>query len=87
MRNFVANFSAMIIEIEVPDSVLTIPQYSRQDLLLDVAVALYQRGIYSLAKAARFAGLNRLEFQQVLAERQVPMRYDLQIDLNTLQKI
>lgn len=77
----------MIIEIEVPDSVLKIPQYSRQDLLLDVAIALYQRKLYSLAKAARFAGLNRLEFQQVLAERQVPIPYDLEIDLNTLRKI
>jgi hypothetical protein len=38
-------------------------------LLLDVAVAVYQRGLYSLAKAARLAGLNRLEFQKVLAER------------------
>lgn len=77
----------MIIEIEVPDSVLKIPQYTKQDLMLDVAVALYQRRLYSLAKAARFAGLNRLEFQQVLADRQVPMPYDLEIDLKTLQKI
>ncbi|MBK6931515.1 MAG: UPF0175 family protein [Saprospirales bacterium] len=75
------------MEIEVPDSVLKIPKYSKQDLLLDVAVALYQRGIYSLGKSAKFAGLNRLEFQRVLAERQIPMRYDLQIDLDTLQKI
>lgn len=50
---------------------------STQDLLLDVAVSLYQRQLYSLAKAARFAGLNRLEFQGVLAERHVPIRYDL----------
>ena len=77
----------MIIEIEVPDCVLKIPQYSKQDLLLDVAVALYQRGLYTLAKSARFAGLNRLEFQRVFAERQVPMRYDLQTDLDTLEKI
>lgn len=77
----------MVIEIEVPDSVLEIPRYSRQDLLLDVALALYQRGIYSLAKSARFAGLSRIEFQQVLAERQIPIRYDLKIDLDTLKKI
>jgi predicted HTH domain antitoxin len=77
----------MIVEIEVPDAVLGIPQYSQRDLLLDVAVALYQRGLYSLAKAARLAELNRLEFQKILAERHIPIRYDLQIDLDTLQKL
>lgn len=77
----------MILEIEVPDSVLNIPQYSKQDLLLDVAVALYQRGLYSLAKAARFAGLNRLEFQQVLKARQIAIPYDLNIDLDTLEQL
>ncbi|GEM_PF-1556244 len=47
----------MLIQIEVPDTVLTIPHYTKEDVMLDIAVALYQRQIYSLAKSARFAGL------------------------------
>ncbi len=77
----------MVIQIEVPGSVLQIPKYTKQDLLLDVAVALYQRRLYSLAKAARFAGLNRLQFQAVLAERLVPIQYDLQVDIDTLENL
>ena len=61
----------MLIEIEIPDTVLTIPRYSKDDVMLDLAVALYQRQLYSLAKAARFAGLNRIEFQKILEENDV----------------
>jgi|GEM_PF-2482188 len=61
----------MTLEIEIPDSVLGIPAYSRQDLMLDVAVSLYQRGLYSLQNAARFAGMTTSRFQQVLDERKI----------------
>jgi predicted HTH domain antitoxin len=77
----------MIIEIEVPEEISGIPQYSREDLLVDIAVALFQRKLYSLAKAARFAGLNRIEFQHILKERQVAIPYDLDIDLNSLSHL
>jgi predicted HTH domain antitoxin len=77
----------MTIQIEIPDKALATPQYSRQDLLTDLAIMLYQRQVYSLAKAARFAQMNRLEFQQVLAERGVYIHYDLEIDLETLKHL
>lgn len=77
----------MLIQIEIPDTMLAIPSYSKEDVMLDIAVALYQRKIYSLAKAARFAGINRLEFQKVLSERHVPVFYDFEIDLKTLNDL
>ncbi len=77
----------MTLEIEIPDVGLATPKFSKADLMLDIAVSLFQRRIYSLAKAARFAGLTRLEFQAVLAERQIPIPYDLDIDLQTLQSM
>ena len=77
----------MTILIEIPDKALATPQYSRQDLLTDLAVTLYQRQVYSLAKAARFAQMNRLEFQAVLAERGVYIHYDLDIDLESLKHL
>ncbi len=45
----------MVIQIEIPDTALTIPRYTQEDIMLDLAVALFQRQIYSLAKAAKFA--------------------------------
>lgn len=77
----------MIIEIEVPEEVSGIPQYTKEDLKLDIAVALFQRKLYSLAKAARFAGLNRIEFQHILKERHVAIPYDLDIDLKSLSQL
>ncbi len=77
----------MVIQIEIPDTALTIPRYTQEDIMLDLAVALFQRQIYSLAKAAKFAGIGRLEFQQILAERHVIIPYDLDIDLKTLQSL
>lgn len=77
----------MIVQIEIPDSVFGTPSYSEQDLMLDLAIALYQRKLYSLAKAARFAGMNRIEFQHVLAEKHIAIEYDLQIDLQSLQSL
>ena len=77
----------MLLQIEIPEITAKSPTWSKQDLLLDIAVSLYQRRVYSLAKAARFAGLNRLEFQRVLAARQISVVYDLKIDIDTLAQL
>ncbi|WP_293567099.1 UPF0175 family protein [Phaeodactylibacter sp.] len=55
-----------------------------------IAVALYQREILSLGKAADFAGLHRMAFQAALYEQKVPINYsveDLEADLNALDRI
>ena len=74
--------------IEIPDIVFTTsPQYSPADLKLDVAVSLYERKKFSLARASTLAGLSRLRFQAVLAERGVYLHYsveDLHIDLQNI---
>jgi len=74
----------MVVQIEIPGSVLGTPSYSKQDLMLDLAIALYQRKLYSLTKAARFAGMNRIQFQHVLAEKHIAIEYDLKIDLQMI---
>ena len=55
--------------------------------MLDIAVMLYQNKRISLAKAASIVGLNRLEFQAVLADKGVYIHYDLEADLKTLGKL
>jgi predicted HTH domain antitoxin len=70
--------------IELPDEILRKPGYGRDELMLDIAVMLYQRKQFSLGKAAKLAKQNRLEFQRTLAERGIEIIYDLDIDLDTL---
>ena len=69
--------------IEIPDTVFTTsPKYTLAELKLDVAVSLYERKKFSLARAGTLAGLSRLQFQTVLAERGVYVHYSIE-DLHT----
>ncbi len=74
--------------IEIPDFVFkTSPKYTAAELRLDVAVSLYERKKFSLARAASFAGLTHLRFQTVLAGRGIYLHYsieDLYTDLENI---
>ncbi len=76
--------------IEISDKVLEQIGMTEQEFLLEVAVALYEREILSLGKAARLAKMNRVAFQKALSERRIPIRYtsqDLDDDLKTLKRL
>jgi len=60
------------------------PAETKSRLQLELAVSLYAQEILSLGKAAELAGISRLELNDVLAKRKVPMHYtqeDLKDDL------
>lgn len=60
------------------------PAETKSRLQLELAISLYAQEILSLGKAAELAGLSRLELNDVLAKRGVPMHYgqdDLSADL------
>ncbi len=71
----------MSLVLEIPDDVeqaLRLPEASRkQELLLELAVSLYARGVLPLGKAGALAGLGRFEFGHLLAGRGIPRDYDL----------
>jgi predicted HTH domain antitoxin len=65
--------------LEIPNEVtqalrLPSPEVEAR-LRLELSVALYSQQILSLGKAAHLAGLNRWEFNDVLARRGVAMHY------------
>ena len=79
----------MIIQLEIPDSIVEAMRLARQDqkqqLLLELALALYARGILSFGKARELAGLSQYEFGLLLGKRGVPRHYtaeDLQDDVS-----
>lgn len=69
----------MSVTLEIPNEVtqaLRVPTPEIEARLrLELAVALYGQQILSFGKAARLAGLNRWEFNDVLARRGVAMHY------------
>ncbi len=76
--------------LELPSDLIFVPPYTEQDLKVDVAVLLYQRKALTLARAARWVGMTRLQFQKALADRNVSINYtvaDFEVDLATLQSI
>lgn len=70
----------MSIQLEIPDDVaqaIRLPiQEQKQQLLIELAVALYTRGILSFGKARELARLNKYEFGVLLGQRKIPRHYD-----------
>ena len=76
------------MSLNVPDEVLRRAGMSEGELLLEIAVLLFQKEKLTLAQASRLAGASRVEFQRILASRRIPIHYDLKDfkeDLKNLQ--
>jgi len=59
--------------IEISDNVVAQSGLSKNEILLEVALSLYQRGAISLGLAAQMAGLHRFAFQQEMSSRKIPV--------------
>jgi predicted HTH domain antitoxin len=67
----------LVLEIppEVVDAVRLPPAEVEAELLKELALALYRRGVLSLGKARTLAQLDRRQFEQLLGERRIPRHY------------
>jgi predicted HTH domain antitoxin len=73
----------------LPDDPI-ITSFSAKYLLLELACALYARNRVNMSQGARMAGLERMDFQAALCEREIPVHYsssDLDTDLASLQAL
>lgn len=72
----------MNITLHIPDSIarsLRVPEAeAEQRVREELAAALYARGLLSFGKAAELAGLNRMAFSDVVAQREIPRHYGSQ---------
>jgi predicted HTH domain antitoxin len=78
----------MSITLDIPNHVYealhVTPDEAEPRLKLELAVALYAQNLLGLGKAAELAGMSRLDLNDILAERGIPMHYgqkDLEMDL------
>ena len=75
------------MDITIPDAAIQKAGFSEDRVKLEIALALFQMDILTLAQAARVAGLHRMQFQEELAKRKIPVHYgieELEEDLKTL---
>lgn len=69
----------MSITLDLPSDIhkalRVAPEDTERRLKLELAVSLYAQNALGLGKAAELAGMTRLELNEVLAERGIPMHY------------
>jgi predicted HTH domain antitoxin len=65
--------------LAIPDSVvqaIRLPEKRlREEMLLELAVALYAQDALSLGKARELAGLGKYEFGRILGQREIARHY------------
>lgn len=78
------------MSVVIPDEILHTANMTAAELMLEVAVLLFEKKKLTLGQASRLAGVPQLQFQLVLASRQIPVHYDvadLEADLQTLSAL
>jgi len=76
------------MSVVISDQILQAVQMSEAELLQEIAIMLFQQERFTLGQASRFALMNQLQFQRLLASRQIPLHYDsaeLREDVKSLE--
>ncbi len=78
------------VNLEIPDSILRATHLSPAELRVEIAVMLFEKEKLTLGRAAELADMGQLEFQRLLASREIPIHYDveeLEEDMRTLDRL
>jgi predicted HTH domain antitoxin len=72
--------------IEIADELLSYSATSRE-LLTEIALFLFAKEKISLGKAANIVGVSKMEMQQLIGAKGIPMHYDMEMVKNDLEVI
>jgi len=78
------------MSIVIPDEILHTIHMTAGELMQEIAVLLYQKEKLTLGQGSRLAGMSQLQFQFLLASRQIPVHYGItafDADLRTLREM
>lgn len=78
------------MSIVISDDILYATHMTETEFLQEIAILLYEKGKLSLGKASKLARMGRIQFQLLLASRQIPINYDIEdfeADLKTLHQL
>lgn len=79
-----------IMTIEISDKIIEKTGLSPEKILLELAIALFQRESITLGQASKIAGIHQMQFQKELAKRKISIHYDVEDferDLETIKQI
>ena len=77
------------MSLAIPDELLKASRMSESELMHEIVLMLFQQEKLTLGKASRLLKLSPIEFQRLLASRNICVHYDVQDfrhDLKSLQK-
>lgn len=66
------------MSIIISDEILSTTRMTETEMRQEIAILLFQREKFTLAQASRFALMNSVAFQHLLASRQIPVHYDVE---------
>lgn len=66
------------MNIILPEELLQVAQMSEAELMREIAIMLFQQERVSLGKGAQLAGMHKMDFQALLASRDICIHYDLE---------
>jgi len=78
------------MSIVISEDILYATRMTETEFLQEVAILLYEKGKLSLGKASKLARMGKIQFQWLLASRQIPINYgveDFEADLKTLHNL
>ena len=76
------------MDLIISEEILQTAGIAPDELKMEVAILLFQKWKLTLGQASKLAGMNKLQFQHLLASRQIPVHYDkeeFKEDLKTLK--
>ncbi|HEY9831891.1 MAG TPA: UPF0175 family protein [Stenomitos sp.] len=68
----------MQITLNLPDSLTQTGSFNQSDWLRGIAVALFQQEHITLSRASKIAGIDLMEFQKLIADRNICVHYDVE---------
>jgi predicted HTH domain antitoxin len=77
------------VTLVLSDDIIKASGLSEDELLLEVVLMLFRQDKISLGKASELLGMHRMQFQKLLADREISIHYDVadfQADLEILQE-
>lgn len=66
------------MQLEIPNEISQFTGLTDNDLKLRLAIQLFEEEKITLVRASQLAGIHQILFQRELAQRNIPIHYDVQ---------
>lgn len=78
------------MSVIIPDELVQASGMSEEDLFQEIVLMLFERKKISIGKASNLLGMNLIQFQHLIASREICIHYDsddLKADVATLKRL